>query len=158
MLLNLTRTELSPYWLRLTDICLPGRVGAHQRQGELRRGSSGPTRPSRQISPKPALQETPDTGERERRRAVAPSPLPPPCSSPSSPVGDWSCVCLLQPTPPAQHRPPSPFKGMHNMHCTLWLAWTLFNRWVNVTPWVSSSRLRCTLACGNVKSWGRGGG
>lgn len=158
MLLNLTHThtELSPYWLRLTDICLPGRVGAHQRQGELRRGSSCPTRPSCRISPKQALQETP--GERERRRAVAPSsPLLP--ALPPSPVGDWTCVCLLQPTyPPPKHRPPSPFKGMHNMHCTLWLAWTLFNRWVNVTPWVSSSRLRCTFACGDVNSWGRGGG
>lgn len=111
MLLSLTHTKLSPYWLRLTDICLPGRVGAHQRQGELRRGSSCPTRPSHRISSKPALQENPDTGERERRRAVAPSSL-------SSPVGDWTCVCLLQPSPPPAPAP-TPFSLQGNAQYAL---------------------------------------
>lgn len=75
-------------WQSFICFWLPGRMGAHQCEGELSRGSSCPP-PSTCWTP-----ATSDTGERDRRGCVAPTHLLLPCPGP---VCAWIYIRPLRP-------------------------------------------------------------
>lgn len=87
-----TFREAPPPFANLSEcVSSSGRMGAHQREGELRRGPPHPP-PSCRVPPQPAAPAAPGTSQRQRRRGVKHAPP----------------LLLTLPSPPWPRRRPGP--------------------------------------------------
>lgn len=134
MLLNLTHTHRAVTSLAPTNGYLSSREGGST-------SASGGTPQRRLVSRTPLPSDLPKAsspGDPQRRRTGTPSgcsTLLPPSPRPPSPVGDWTCVCLLQPTPPP---PQAPKPVLPSRECTIctahfgWLGLFLIDGWMSL--------------------------